>query len=403
MSTQPSSLALIREGAPGARPVFISARGVRVGRDPSGEVAVNDPQVSRRHAFVWAQAGRTFARDEGSANGTFVNGQRVAGNVELHQGDQLRVGQTTFVLQPMIAPAANPLMPLAAIGAVVVAVIALLFFTSRPAGDQPLVIATASPNAATTSATSATAATAATATATRPPAPAPTAVPTATMNPSQRLVGAQRATVQLRTRVSSTSGASGSGSIVNARGLILTNFHVVGDPDTGAFYNAQKIVEVAITKLPDGEPEWRYRATPIEWDVDLDLAVLRITADLNGRAVSGLSLPIVLIGDSDALTRGDHIHAIGYPSISGGSLTLTEGTVSSFTPGVNGRREWIISDVEVNRGNSGGLAVDDDGRLVGVPSVVKTDSSGGRTIGKLSFLRPINLALPLIKRAEAKL
>jgi S1-C subfamily serine protease len=408
-----TQLGVFRQDAPGARGIFISARGVRVGRDPVSEIALHDPQVSRRHTFLWAQGGRSFARDEGSANGTFVNGQRLAGTVELHAGDVLHVGQTTFVLLSMPAPAVNLPAPLIVIGAALLLVAALMIINARTTGDQARLSVLGSPTA-TPTATATTAATATPspspagalntatppATATRVATPLPPATPTP--NASQRLRDPVQATVQLRIKTGSAT-ISGSGSIVNARGLILTNFHVVGDPDTGKFHNAQRLVDVAITKWPNGEAEWRYQATPVEWDTALDLAVLRITADLGGRPLSGnLSLPTVPLGDSDALNFGDHLEALGYPGIGGESLTVTEGTVAGFDP-PTGRREWIKSNVEVNRGNSGGMAIDDKGRLVAVPSEVLTDSPGGRTIGKLSYLRPINLAKPLISKAEAKL
>jgi ABC-type multidrug transport system ATPase subunit/pSer/pThr/pTyr-binding forkhead associated (FHA) protein/ABC-type multidrug transport system permease subunit len=67
-----------------------------VGRDPGCDVPVSDPTVSRRHARIRRQAGRIFVSDLGSSNGTFVNGRRISGEVEVRPGDTIALGSYTF-------------------------------------------------------------------------------------------------------------------------------------------------------------------------------------------------------------------------------------------------------------------------------------------------------------------
>lgn len=396
----PSSheLGLAASGSRSDRPVRITPRGIRIGRDAQCAIPLRDPQASRQHAVAWRQSGQYFVRDEGSANGTWLNGERLAQPRELHAGDVLRIGQTPL---NVVTVSGGQAIPLWIVGAAALVIFGVLYLATRPSSGATQIgaaTATVRPTATAIATVPTVTPTSAPATATPSPLPA-TAAPTASA--AQVLQTAQQATVQLR--VQTPQGTSfGSGSIVDSRGLILTNFHVIGDSKTGSFYNAQKIAEVAITILPNGDAEWRYRAIPAAWDVDLDLAVLRITADLNGRPVSGLNLPRVLLGNSDTLQIGERIHTLGYPGIGGDSLTVTEGTVSGFVT-EGDQRQWIKSDVDVTRGNSGGMAVAADGRMIGVPSAVMTDSTGGRTLGRLSYLRPINLAKPLIAKAAATL
>jgi hypothetical protein len=72
----------------------ISASGLRIGRSRSNEVVLTDSEVSRHHAFIWESNGMVYIRDEGSRNGTFVNGSRITDITALRAGDQIRLGST---------------------------------------------------------------------------------------------------------------------------------------------------------------------------------------------------------------------------------------------------------------------------------------------------------------------
>lgn len=212
---------------------------------------------------------------------------------------------------------------------------------------------------------------------------------------------------------------SGSGTVIDAIGLILTNGHVVDDR-----LGEYDVLGVAVTGRTDEPPELKYLAEIASADYELDLAVIRIVADINGEPVQA-NLPAVPLGDSDRVEIGDHLRVLGYPGIGGETITFTEGAVSGFTSerAVDGRA-WIKTDATIAGGNSGGMAVNSAGQLIGVPTRASGGSIEGDIVdcrpvvdtnrdgliddndtcvpigGFINGLRPINLALPLIEAAE---
>jgi S1-C subfamily serine protease len=231
------------------------------------------------------------------------------------------------------------------------------------------------------------------------------------------------ATVQIVQLDSSSGGLepgcfSGSGSIISADGLVLTNAHVV-EVDRLCPYDT---IGIAVLERSDQAPELRYIADLLVFDPVLDLAVLQIAADLDGAAVQ-VDLPYLGLGDSQEIGLGDQLRVFGYPGIGGDTITLTSGTVSGFTEerDVEGRA-WIKTDATISGGNSGGAAVDDNGSLIGVPTIagsganvdptdcrVIQDTNGDGRLddadscipigGFINGVRPVNLALPLIAEA----
>jgi len=216
---------------------------------------------------------------------------------------------------------------------------------------------------------------------------------------------------------------SGSGSIVTADGYILTNAHVVL-PDKN--YDVDGLL-VSLTLDADQPPEPAYLAEVIVADPDLDLAVIRVTADLEGNALdyAALNLPAVPLGDSDSLELGTPISILGYPGIGGETVTLTRGEVAGFIsqPGVKGRA-FIKTSATIAGGNSGGMAISEDGYLIGVPTQVGyggdgevvdcrvlSDTNGDGSVderdgciptgGFINALRPIELSRPFIQEAIA--
>ena len=206
----------------------------------------------------------------------------------------------------------------------------------------------------------------------------------------------------------------GSGSIISSDGLVLTNAHVVSDSDL-----AVERLEIGLTQESDTAPELQYRGEIVAGDDALDLALVRIVDRLDGGDLP-TSFPFVAIGDSDAIEIGEALRIFGYPGIGGETITLTTGQVSGFTSEAGlGRRAWIKTDATIAGGNSGGLAADSVGRLVGIPSIVGagtdaelvdcrpvTDTNRDGTIddsddcmplgGFLNGLRPIALAKPML-------
>lgn len=256
---------------------------------------------------------------------------------------------------------------------------------------------------------------------------------------------AVEATVQLSIVVNGTIDgktqiiwyAAGSGTIVSPDGLILTNQHLItpaGVSEKLAELEAQlaaegKEAELAVdpesfmVAISDGRhlPVPRYVAWVAASDPDLDLAVLRIEGDERGEplATETLNLPVLPLGNSDALNLGDAVHVFGFPAIGSGSLTYTAGLVSGFLfeEGIDGTA-WINTDAVTSGGNSGGAALNDTGELIGVPTSGSSldcragDTNRDGTIGpedvgcvptggSLTQLRPIDLAKPLLASVNA--
>jgi Do/DeqQ family serine protease len=163
-----------------------------------------------------------------------------------------------------------------------------------------------------------------------------------------------------------TQQGIGSGVIVNDKGYILTNHHVI------------KAVDTVIVTLADGRTA---EAKVIGIDPDTDLAVVQIKLD---------KLPIIPMGSSQKLRVGDVVLAIGNPF--GLDKTVTQGIVSATErPGADiGILENLIqTDAAINPGNSGGALIDACGRIVGINTAIFTRSGGYQGIG---FAVPIDQA-----------
>lgn len=227
-----------------------------------------------------------------------------------------------------------------------------------------------------------------------------------------------RAVVQIQLLLNGQVVCTGSGTILTPEGTILTNSHVIVQ-DALCPHDT---IGVAITDVPELPGQLLFAADLLVDDPMLDLAVIRISRTLDGSPLQA-DFPTVELGDSDTVELGDELRVIGYPAVGGETITFTEGTVSGFVslPGV-GDRSWLKTDATISGGNSGGLAVDADGRIVGIPTIVGTgtgqitdcrvvqDTNGDGRVdqndscvpvgGFINGIRPVNLALPLLEAAR---
>ena len=227
-----------------------------------------------------------------------------------------------------------------------------------------------------------------------------------------------RSVVQIQLLLDGQPVCTGSGTVVDTTGTIVTNFHVVEQSPICPHDE----IGVAVADSSGAVPDLAYVADLLVFDSALDLAVVRISATIDGGAVSESFEPIEL-GDSDQVELGDQIQVIGFPGIGGETVTFTTGSVSGFaeTP-EGGDRSWLKTDATIAGGNSGGLAADADGRFVGIPTRagsgdgeivdcrIITDSNGDGELsqddscvpigGFINGIRPLSLALPLIDAAE---
>ncbi len=193
--------------------------------------------------------------------------------------------------------------------------------------------------------------------------------------------------------------AMGSGTIVNNNGYILTNFHCVGE--NGSLYNSEGYVAIAITDDIKKNIQPQYIAQYRSGVEELDLAVVKLVADLNWNQLSAtdLNLEPAKISDSDSVELGDDINILGYPGVGGETITFTAGHVSGFIDDDGDSViDWIKTDAVVNHGNSGGTAINGKGEMIGVP----TAKLVGEDNDIMFYLKPINQALPVLDDAIAQ-
>lgn len=169
--------------------------------------------------------------------------------------------------------------------------------------------------------------------------------------------------------------SAGSGVILDAaEGLVVTNFHVVR--------NAQA-VEVG---LQDGRT---FRAEPVAFAPNLDLAVLRIRG--------GGRLPSLPLADSSKLAVGDYVLAIGNPF--GLGQTVTAGIISATDRGLgeNDPRRFIQTDAPINPGNSGGALINTQGQVIGINTALISPNQGNVGIG---FAIPANVVREVLEKSR---
>ena len=171
-------------------------------------------------------------------------------------------------------------------------------------------------------------------------------------------------------------GGSGSGSIIDKRGYILTNVHVI--------QNATKIY----VSLSDGT---QYEAEVVGQDADSDLAVIKFDPP------EGVQLKTIQFGDSQGLRVGQKVIAIGNPY--GLARTMTTGIVSSLgrplKDSATGRiiNNMIQTDAAINPGNSGGPLLDTNGRMIGINTMIVSNSNSSAGVG---FAVPAETAVRVV-------
>ncbi len=166
-------------------------------------------------------------------------------------------------------------------------------------------------------------------------------------------------------------GGSGSGSIIDKRGYVVTNVHVISD--------AYKIY----ISLSDGT---QYEGRVVGTDAASDIAVLKFDPP------KGVDLQTISFGDSDSLKVGQKLIAIGNPF--GFERTMTTGIVSGLGRPIQSSsgtiiRNMIQTDTAINPGNSGGPLLDTKGRMIGINTMIYSTSGSSAGIG---FAVPVNTA-----------
>ncbi len=196
----------------------------------------------------------------------------------------------------------------------------------------------------------------------------------------------------VRIQVETAGGTSvGSGSIIDADGYVLTNFHVVGHVrhgehgGPGTFYDAEHVQIATVSSARDTATP-RYVGRVVRGDVRLDLALVRITANADGTPLpADATFPTVPLATTDALRPGASLWAFGFP-LGVRTINVTGGHMTGFQMSDASLVSWIRTDAEFNPGNSGGMLVDRQGRLVAVPTAVV---SSGETLEPIELARPV--------------
>jgi S1-C subfamily serine protease len=159
--------------------------------------------------------------------------------------------------------------------------------------------------------------------------------------------------------------ASGSGTIIDSRGYILTNAHVI---------NGQLSIQVTL------EDRTILAATVVASDTNQDLAIVKLTT-------TRTDFPVITLGTMADIVVGEYVMAVGFPGGTGlpGPATFTAGIVSAIR--TYSGAAYIQTDTPINPGNSGGCLVTLSGKMIGVPSYGLTPSNAD--------FEDINLCIPI--------
>jgi S1-C subfamily serine protease len=338
----------IASGPDRGKRVHAAGRHFMIGRDGRCDLVVHDKKVSRQHALLKVQDdGRVILRDLGSANGTFVNGQRIEAPLLLQGGERVRVGDTMLALSLIESPdgLAGPLTQQTVVRAL------------TPPGMDPgqstrerLILRRSLQRTRVLAVIALAVALAAVALFAIGVLPLAGGEPT----PAEIVEAVGPATVLVITMRDTQPLVSGTGWVLDAaEGLIVTNHHVIsgGTAFTIGVADNQRQAELVAT-------------APCE-----DLAVLRVD-DTSG-------LRMMPLGVQDDLRLGDPVVAVGFPTNASlhDELTATTGVVSvPRTRFVGGGpfphlTDVIQTDAAINPGNSGGPLVSARRVLVGVNTI----------------------------------
>lgn len=191
--------------------------------------------------------------------------------------------------------------------------------------------------------------------------------------------------VEIKAEAESVGESFGTAEIVDQNGMLVTNAHVV----TYSKLNVRYAFERFYIRFTD---ETDYREVElIRYDIEQDLAMLKIK-DAGQR-----QLKPVRMGDSDMLTGGQQVYAVGNAVNYG--VSISRGIVGIPLIEINYddvARRVIQCDLHINAGSSGGALLDAEGRLVGITTFRTKDQSGGIIYG-LAYCIPVNTVKAFLK------
>jgi len=177
---------------------------------------------------------------------------------------------------------------------------------------------------------------------------------------------------------------SGSGTIIDPKGIILTNKHVVTDEKGGII----KACFIGFTESINQAPNFGTQTNPNLAEVkyytstnDMDTAILYLSNTAN----KTYAYVDIWNSNSNTLQFGNKIEAIGFPSIGGSTITYTSGDFSGFGSATDGTQNYIKATTPLEHGNSGGAAYNPAGQFIGIPTMVVAG-----TLNSLSYILSVN-------------
>lgn len=178
----------------------------------------------------------------------------------------------------------------------------------------------------------------------------------------------------------SGQGELGTGSVIDDKGRILTNAHVVIDDRTGRPFPTLRVYRKPAKITGDAKKDLSdpVAAKVSRYDRALDLALLEPS--------ESLGLPPLDLGEDSSVEPGDAVAAIGHPE-QGGLWTLTQGVVSTVVADLGGvaGKDAFQTDASINRGNSGGPLLDKAGTIIGINTSMARKAADGLTITSVNF------------------
>jgi putative serine protease PepD len=356
----------------GVQRIFPVGTAVRIGRDPSLELVSVNPLVSRETHGVITSDQTSATYTDRSRRGTFLNGKplhgplRITESVLLHLGDPA-TGEELGITPPLsgIRMARNRERRVLARRVRIAALVGAVAVVGGVVAGVLL-----------------------TTTHTPKPAPAPSSTTGLLSGGLQASVlhHAETATVRLLIGSQSDFTGWGSGTVISPTGLILTNAHVAEPQAPGASVAMglpatqlgpdPSYLTVELTTGQASPVVARYRARPVDVDGYLDFAVVQIYATASGQPVNpgSLHLPYLTLGNVGAVQLDQTVTVLGFPGVADSdSISVTTGVISTFVPDPLGHvkdpRFEMETTARVAHGNSGGAAINDQGQLIGVPSL----------------------------------
>lgn len=192
------------------------------------------------------------------------------------------------------------------------------------------------------------------------------------------LAGAVSSTVEIL-----HADGGGTGVLLSESGYILTNFHVVEQAvEAGTWTTASPLI--GLTVDPSQGSRVRMLSRIVDYDKELDMALLRAETDLYGNPLpEDYRFPAITLGDPRALALGDHLFVLGYPDAGGlgtrVSINLTRGIVSGFER--RGETLLIKTDADIASGNSGGPVLNERYEVIGLATEAISEELGNSQIG----------------------